>query len=128
MIIFSCHIADFPLIAYVRMTHRSKFCDPRAKEYLANQEALAWEFKQASIYMVAKRPIIFPITEPCIISWEVHVKHNRRVDADNIGKSLADAAEKAGIVKNDYLIRGTDKTRLFQGEKNEVNVELRNGG
>ena len=59
-------IYDLKIKPYVRMTQKSKFYDPQAKEYLASKEALSWEFKrimqQYNFEMLPKVPIKAEIT------------------------------------------------------------------
>lgn len=114
MILFQATIEDFTMIPKVRMTQRSKWTKA-AKRYLASQEALATLFKAA--YGTKD-----PIDEPCIISFSVHLPHRRRIDSDNIDKALRDSLEYAGVITNDYLIRGTDHTRLHQKSKGTARV------
>ena len=68
------------------------------------------------------------IAKPVILSWSVHLPHRRRVDADNVGKAIQDALEKAGVIENDRWIRGTDRTRLWQDGQKRVIVVLRRLG
>ena len=116
-IVFQIVLNNFQIIPYTRMTGRGKF-SPRARRYLENQEALAWEFRKV---WKDKPSIAYPV----ILSWSVHLPHRRRVDADNVGKAIQDALEKAGVIENDRWIRGTDRTRLWQDGQKRVIVILR---
>lgn len=115
--LFKADIKDFRLIPCVRMTRFSKW-SKRAQAYLKNQEDLAWRFKTQ-----VKGP--YPlIDQPCILSAVIYLSHRRRVDLDNLLKSIQDALQKAGIVENDYLIVGYDRVRLYRGEWDQVIVNL----
>ncbi len=79
---------------YVRMTQRSKYCDPQAQEYLASQENLAWVLQT---HMSVNGWEMLPGQSPLSVSvvftfpggW-----HN--ADLDNQIKAVVDAAK--GIV------------------------------
>lgn len=113
-ILFQATIEDFTMVPYVRMTQKNKW-RPGPQRYLKSQQDLAWLFKAA--YTKSK-----PIDEPCIISFSVHLPHRRRVDSDNIDKALRDSLQHAGVITDDYLIRGTDYTRLHQKSKGTARV------
>ena len=85
-----------PIIPYTRMTRRGKFTNKRAQEYLANQERLAWQFKEQCTGMLpAKMPLLM------VVIIETPKLHTG--DLDNIFKALADSAQ--GIVfSNDCWI------------------------
>lgn len=103
------------------MTGRGKYVKKQAQDYIANQEQLAWALKAMKFPSPANKPI----TIPCIISWSVYIPHRIKIDSDNVDKAVRDALAKAGVIENDYLIRGTDKTRLWQGKKvSRVVVQL----
>lgn len=106
MILFQATIEDFAMVPYVRMTQKNKWSST-AQRYLRSQRDLAWVFKAA--YKNS-----YPIDEPCLISFSVHLPHRRVVDSDNIDKALRDALQYGRVVSNDKLIRGTDKTILHQ--------------
>lgn len=114
MILFQATIEDFTMIPKVRMTQRSKWTKA-ARRYLASQEALATLFKAAYGQK-------YPISIPCIISFSVHLPHKRRVDSDNIDKALRDSLQRAGVIEDDYLIRGTHNTILHQKSKGPARV------
>lgn len=115
--LFSVIIEGFRIIPYTRMTGRGKR-SPRTLRYLQNREALAWEFKK----VWGNRE---PICEPVILSYAVHLSHRRKVDRDNITKAIQDALEQAGVVKDDCLIIGTDRTRLWRDRIDRVVVNLK---
>lgn len=117
MILYEATVEDFTVIPYVRMTRKGKWKNKRAQRYLETQSALAWEFK-------AQNKRKEPIDEPCVLSYTVHLPHKRRVDDDNIRKALQDALQYAGVIENDCLIKGTDKTRTWQDGKNRIVVVL----
>lgn len=71
-ILFQASIEGFEVKPKVRMTQRSKW-SPRARAYLETQKALAELLKMA--YTGRE-----PISEPCILSFSVHLTHRRRVD------------------------------------------------
>lgn len=84
------------IIPYVRMTRRGKFVNERAKEYLASQEAIAWQFKKQCPEMLPKQTPLLMIA--IIETPKLHVG-----DLDNIAKSILDSAQ--GIVfSNDCWI------------------------
>ena len=113
-ILFQATIDEFEMVPYYRMTQKTKW-KPGAQRYLKSQRDLAWMFKAA--YKKSK-----PIDVPCIISYSVHLPHNRGVDEDNIGKALRDALQYGRIILNDKLIRGTNKTILHQKAKGPARV------
>jgi len=108
-VLFTCSLEDFEVYPKVRMTQKSKW-NPRAKRQLENQASMAEWFQLA----YKGKPAI---AEPCILSFAVHLPHKRRIDVDNIQKAIQDALQYGGIVVDDYLIRGTDTTRLWQRSK-----------
>lgn len=117
--LFSITIEDFHMIPAVRMTGKSIYGSrtrKRTMAYLDNKRALAWLFKQAHKGET--------ITTPCILSFAVHLPHRRIVDVDNIQKTIQDALQDAQVVSNDHLIKGTDKTRLYQKAKGPARVEV----
>lgn len=120
MILFSALIEDIVVIPYVRMTRKSTWT-PRAQRYLKSQQDLATMFKQ---HYKKKEPI----SEPCILSYSVHLPHKRRVDDDNIRKALQDALQYAGIVEDDRWIKGSDKARTWQDGRSRVAVTLKRLG
>jgi len=115
--LFYAIIENFQIVPYVRMTRRGKWISKQAKRYLSNQEQLAWIFKQDW----GSKP---PIDCPVAISFSVHVSHNRQIDSDNVDKALRDALQKAGVIKNDRLIIGTNITRLWHDGIDRVVVQL----
>ena len=117
MILFTASVEGFTIMPKVRMTQGSKW-SPRAKQYLKSQSDLAMLLK-------AQYKRKTPISEPCILSYAVHLPHKRRVDDDNVRKALQDSLQHAGIILDDYLIRGTDKTRLYQDGEARVVVVLK---
>lgn len=81
---------------YTRMTRRGKWVNERAKEYLASQEALAWQFKEQCSEMLPKQT-------PLLMRAIVETPKPHTGDLDNIFKALADSAQ--GIVfSNDCWI------------------------
>jgi Holliday junction resolvase RusA-like endonuclease len=85
-----------PIIPYVRMTRRGKWVNERAKEYLASQEALAWQFKEQCQGML-------PEKTPLMVIAIIETPKLHKGDLDNIFKALADSAQ--GIVfSNDCWI------------------------
>ena len=90
---------------YVRMTRRGKFAAPQALEYLASQNALAWQFKEQmrGEPMLQQVPLYVRITIG--MSCGVH-----KCDLDNQVKAILDAAQ--GIVfKNDCWIDMLEASR-----------------
>lgn len=113
-ILFTFSLNDFEVFPKVRMTTKGKW-NKRARRQLDNQGALAQWFKKA--YGNKK-----PITEPCLLSFAIHLPHKRRVDVDNLQKAIQDALQYGGVIENDYLIRGTDNTRLWQRARGPARV------
>ena len=72
-----------PIVPYVRMTQRSKYADPRARRYLASQQALKIQLRQqmaASNYgQLGREPL-----EAYLTFWWA----NHRQDLDNIVKGV----------------------------------------
>lgn len=116
-IIFTCSLDDFEIFSKVRMTGPGKW-SKRARRQLDNQSALATWFKMAYSGGGDREPI----NEPCILSFAVHLPHRRRVDVDNIQKAIQDALQYGGVIEDDYLIRGTDSTRLWQKSKGPARI------
>ena len=75
---------------YVRMTQRSKFVNPQAKEYLASKAALQLQIKAA---MMEHGYQMLPGQTPLWVCIDVTVptSQGHRADVDNICKSLMDA-------------------------------------
>lgn len=71
------------------MTRRGKWVNERAKEYLASQEALAWQFKQQC-------PEMLPGQMPLKVKAIVETPKPRLGDIDNLAKAILDSAQ--GIV------------------------------
>lgn len=112
--LFQATIEDFVVVPYVRMTQKTKW-RPGPQRYLKSQRDLAWLFKEA--YKGGD-----PIDVPCIISFSVHLPHNRGVDSDNVDKALRDSLQYARVIENDRLIRGTDQTIVHQKAKGPARV------
>ena len=117
MTLFRAVIENFNIIPKVRMTQGSKW-SKQAKRYLENQTALAWEMKKLC-------PAGFCIDYPVELSFIIHRPNRRRVDTDNCLKSIQDALQQARIIKDDYLIQGYGKSRLWYDGKARVVIELR---
>lgn len=118
--LFEIIIEGFRLIPYVRMTRRGKWVNSRAKEYLDNQEQLAWLFKKK---WGQSEPI--PENVPLEISFSVHYRDKRVRDSDNCDKAIRDALQKSGIIRNDRQIRGTGITRVWNDGVDRVVVSLK---
>ena len=81
---------------YTRMTRRGKFVNERAKEYLASQEALAWQFRQQC-------PEMLPGQTPLLMIVVIETPTPHKGDCSNILKAIEDSAQ--GIVfSNDCWI------------------------
>lgn len=81
---------------YVRMTNKGKWVDERAKQYLASQEAIAWQFKEQCTTMLPER-------RPIRVAIEIQTPTPYTGDLDNLVKALLDSAQ--GIVfKNDCWV------------------------
>lgn len=84
------------ILPYTRMTRRGKWVNERAKEYLASQEALAWQFKQQC-------PEMLPGQTPLLVKAIIETPTPHRGDTSNLYKAIEDAAQ--GIVfSNDCWI------------------------
>ena len=116
-ILYRAIIEGFILVPCVRMTQKSKWTK-NARRYMDNQQALAWEFKKHC-------PGTFFIDYPVELSFTIHRPTKHKVDADNCLKSLQDALEHSGIIKNDNLIQGYGKSRIWFDGTALVVVELR---
>lgn len=116
-ILYRAIIEDFTLVPYVRMTQKSKW-SKNARRYLDNQQSLAWEFKKHC-------PGTFCIDYPVEISFQVHRPTKHRADFDNCLKALQDALEHSGILRNDFWIQGSGKSRIWFDGTAKVIVELR---
>ena len=121
-ILFTYSISDFEVRPKMRLTQgqvklmriprhkinqRSLKLYDRIAKYLTDTEIMCLNFK---VFWNERKPI----DEEVVISWAVHLPHKRCVDSDNIDKQIRDCLQNAGVVMNDKLIRGTDKTRLWQ--------------
>jgi Holliday junction resolvase RusA-like endonuclease len=85
---------DKPVIPYVRMTRRGKHVVPRAIEYLANRDELAYEFKrQMEVDMFDKTPLFVAI------EFHVPISQGHKCDLDNLAKAVLDAM--TGVVYRD---------------------------
>lgn len=71
------------------MTRRGKFTNKRAQEYLASQEALAWQFKQQC-------PEMLPKETPLMVIAIIETPKLHKGDLDNLCKAILDSAQ--GIV------------------------------
>jgi Holliday junction resolvase RusA-like endonuclease len=66
-----------------------------------------------------------PIAESCGVCAVIHVAHNRHADIDNYLKTIFDALQAAGIIKNDHLIDSV-KAKVIRGaKKGVVFIEVR---
>ncbi len=81
-----------PIVPYVRMTQRSKHADPRARRYLASQQALKIQLRQQMTEKDEHEPLTRESLEVFLAFWWV----NHRQDLDNLVKAILDAA--SGIV------------------------------
>ncbi len=84
-----------PIVPYVRMTQRSKHADPRARRYLASQQALKIQLRQQMTERDDYEPLRREPREVFLAFWWV----NHRQDLDNLVKAILDAA--SGIVWTD---------------------------
>ena len=94
---------------YVRMTQRSKFVNPQAKEYLASKDAIGWQLRQQ---MADKQIEMIPNKKPIVAHIEVYRPGVYQADLDNIFKAIMDAAQ--GIVFQDdrYIVSLSAKKEL----------------
>ncbi len=81
-----------PIVPYVRMTQRSKHADPRARRYLASQQALKIQLRQQMTERDDYEPLRREPLEVFLAFWWA----NHRQDLDNLVKAILDAA--SGIV------------------------------
>lgn len=109
---------------YVRMTRVGKFCRPEAQEYMDSQAAIARQFRQQ---MNGNEKL--PAQTPLAVEIRVTMPGGlHRSDADNLTKSLLDAAN--GIVYPDdrwidairfTRIKGEAYTTVFTVSRLEEN-------
>ena len=94
---YSATITGLEIKPYCRMTQRSKWVDPRAIEYRASQERLAWALKSQGQGKVEQYPVS--------LTAEIRFVNKRKLagDVDNYAKAIADALQLAGILKDDNL-------------------------
>lgn len=114
-------IYENPLSA-VRMTYKSKFVDPAAKEYLQFKNGIAELLRlnlvasairsTPRIEMTNKFPIfddegekILPLTATVNIKAKFYRGNKQRVDIDNLLKMLLDLLQTAKIIYNDDQVR-----------------------
>lgn len=131
-VLFTYSIDDFELRPKMRLTQgqvklmriprhkvnqRSLKLYDRIAKYLSDTEIMRLNFQ---VFWNEREPI----TEQVVISWAVHLPHMRGVDSDNIDKQIRDCLQNAGVVKNDMLIRGTDKTRLWQKKRGPARMAV----
>ncbi len=108
------------IIPAVRMTHRSKFADPKAQEYLANQDVIAWQLK---IQMMDSSWELIPNGTRLAVEAEVSMPEiERKQDLDNILKAILDAAQ--GIVFQNDCWFDLMKISRVQGEEYKARLEV----
>lgn len=76
------------IVPYVRMTHRSKHADPRARRYLSSKAAIVLQFHQQ---MQALGYSMIDGQTPFGISLDADHSAGHRADLDNILKAVLDA-------------------------------------
>ncbi len=103
---------DFLLVGrfqpYTRMTQRSKFADPRAKEYLASKQVLGLQFSQQ---MTRNKWKILPGQTPLDVKIEIISSDGHRCDLDNQVKGLLDAAQTIVFPDDRWVDRITARRR-----------------
>jgi len=105
------------VIPYTRMTQGGKWVKTNAKEYLANQEWLAWELKAQMTPMPERAPLCLKVV--FTRAWLF------RGDLDNLCKAVLDAAQRAGIVPNDaYIIKIEAEKRVSTLDEDVTEVYL----
>ena len=89
----------------------------RAKDYADYKEFVAWQLKRVKIK---------PIVDDCHIKRiSFFRKGNRRADLDNLLKSIMEAFEMSGVVKNDRQIVSIKNLEMTHNSKNpRVEIEL----
>lgn len=90
-------LRDLAIKPYVRMTQRSKFADPQARQYLASKAMLS---SALAAVMVDKGWTMLPERTPlrCVLTF-FQPKRLHGADLDNLAKAALDAAQ--GVVFRD---------------------------
>lgn len=84
------------ILPAVRMTHGSKFADPRAQAYLASQDALRTQLKNQ---MALNDWPMMPGKTPLAVELQIGTDKMHICDLDNLLKAIQDSAN--GIVYHD---------------------------
>jgi len=111
------------ILPYVRMTQAGKWVKAKAKEYLVNQNYLAWQLKLQLDPLPKKTPIAVSL-----IFWRKWLYVG---DLDNLEKAVLDALQLAGILPNDaWVVRVVkEKFRAEEGpDRTEINLAIAKGG
>lgn len=80
-----------PIMPAVRMTSRSKFADPRARAYLASQDALKTQLKNQ---MALNDWQMLPEKTALAVELQIATDKMHTVDLDNLLKAVMDSANK----------------------------------
>ena len=82
----------YHITPYVRMTQRSKFVNPQAKEYLASKEAIQWQIKpQMGLSAMMPRQASLRVD----LHFQLPSPH--ACDLDNLIKAVCDALQGVAI-------------------------------
>lgn len=69
-------------------------------------------------YQAAMMGSFEPITEPVLIEFHFFIKGHRKIDLSNLYQGPEDALQAAGILNNDEVIAGHDRSRRHYGVDN----------
>lgn len=107
------------IIPYVRMTQAGKWVKPRAMQYIARQDELAWELAAT---MRANDWSPFDRT-PLVVTIEITMPSRlHRQDLDNQEKAIIDAAQ--GIVYGNDLWIDEKHSRRLLGDEWKITLEV----
>ena len=131
-VLFTYSISDFELRPKMRLTQGQVKLMRIPRHKVRASSLKKWDqIKKYLDHVSAVTHLFFiawdgkpPLEGHMIISWAVHLPHKRGVDSDNIDKQIRDCLQNAGVVTNDKLIRGTDKTRLWQKKRGPARMAV----
>ena len=108
---WSCVVEGIHVTPYVRMTQKSKHCDPRALRYRRCQQELAGAFRGLGLGSVGRYPCRVRIR------YSLDDQRKRAGDCDNVAKTVLDSLVWAGVLSDDSM-------RQVLGVSIEVEVEV----
>ena len=96
------------IVPYVRMTQRSKWADPRARNYLDSQAAIR---RQLTSQLIEQAQEMLPGQTPLMVNIDFDIgKQMHTTDCDNLIKAVIDAAQEV-VYPNDCWIDEIHVTR-----------------